>query len=162
MGFSTESLTKEFVDDIVLYEFTRSSGMGGPGCVQVITKDGHHYFFGAEGMEERNEDDFIEKYFPMFYESFSSEKVIDGWTTFIPKWYGRIFIKDELFEKLLEIYNNRMNAGEVAYGYHGGKSVWWVIDNVKAILDPEKSMPSGLMIKRLSHKRKSMSLIGHM
>ena len=51
MDFRYEHLNKELFDKVVAFSYSIGSGLGGPGAIIMLTRDGKEYFIGQEGFE---------------------------------------------------------------------------------------------------------------
>ena len=71
MNFRYEHLNKELFDKVVAFSYSIGSGLGGPGAIIMLTRDGKEYFIGQEGFE----DDWLhpENTFSFMEEALNSE-----------------------------------------------------------------------------------------
>ena len=51
MNFRYEDLNKGLFDKVVAFSYSIGSGLGGPGAIIMLTRDGKEYFIGQEGFE---------------------------------------------------------------------------------------------------------------
>lgn len=106
--FTLSELTEEFFSTLCYVEKRRSSGLGGPGYILMITETGQEYFLGEEGYDEFRPQDIV----PLFVngEEWIEEeyrKVYcaenNGWT-FVADFATDVLIRNELYEKINTLY----------------------------------------------------------
>ena len=51
LNFRYEDLNKEIFDKVVAFSYSIGSGLGGPGAMIMLTRDGKEYIIGQEGFE---------------------------------------------------------------------------------------------------------------
>lgn len=75
MNFRYQDLNKELFDKVVAFSYSIGSGLGGPGAIIMLTRDGKEYFIGQEGFE----GDWLHpaNTFPFMEEAFNSKEIRD-------------------------------------------------------------------------------------
>lgn len=132
MNFRYQDLNKELFDKVVAFSYSIGSGLGGPGAIIMLTRDGKEYFIGQEGFEygwlhPANT-------FPFMEEAFNSEDC--GKWFRISKKYAleRIYCRKELQSQINNVIENYSKKKELLYDWES--MVWQIlgIDEVKHII----------------------------
>lgn len=113
--FSLEELNNEFWENVLLVNIQHSTGMGGWGCLWIVTKEPKLYFIGFEGFsyDERKLDEFA----PLFKKSKNPKHQYaveeNDWKYISNR---KILIRDDFYEVFLKFYQDedRWSRG----GYH--------------------------------------------
>lgn len=135
MNFRYEHLNKELFDKVVAFSYSIGSGLGGPGAIIMLTRDGKEYFIGQEGFE----DDWLhpENTFPFMEEAFNSEDS-GKWFRISKKYLSeRIYCRKEFQSQINNIIENYSKKKELLYDWES--MVWWIlgIDDVEHIIYDE-------------------------
>lgn len=105
MVFRYENLNEELFNKVIAFSYSIGSGLGGPGKIVMLTRDGKQYFIGQEGFE----GDWVHpsNTFRFMAEAFDSEN--SGKWFRISKKYAseRIYCRKEL--------QSRINRGIICY-----------------------------------------------
>ncbi|MCM1225478.1 MAG: hypothetical protein NC548_64640 [Lachnospiraceae bacterium] len=109
--FTLAELTEDFFNTLCYVERMRSSELGGPGCILMITETGQEYLLGIEGYDELKPEETVplfatgderdEKEFRKIYHAESN-----GWT-YASDFAADILIRDDLYEKMNRLYYDR-------------------------------------------------------
>lgn len=112
-------LTEEFFDQIVAYGIERPSGLGGPGCVIMISEDGKSYQFHGEALDKLN-------YYTNWHELFPIIKQVDGikWRIVTDALCTKLIIRGDIYDLYMD---NRANLNE-------GRDYRWEDACIKAVL----------------------------
>ena len=51
MNFRYENLNEKLFDKVIAFSYSMGSGLGGPGMIAMLTRDGKEYVIGEEGFE---------------------------------------------------------------------------------------------------------------
>lgn len=114
--FSLAELNNESWGNVLLVNIQHSSGMGGWGCLWIVTKEPKLYFIGFEGFpyDERKLDEFA----PLFKKSQNPQHQYaveeNGW-----KYIGnrKILIRDDFYEVFLNFYQDEDRWARGGYYY---------------------------------------------
>ena len=108
MNFRYQDLNKELFDKVVAFSYSIGSGLGGPGAIIMLTRDGKEYFIGQEGFE----GDWLHlaNTFPFMEEAFNSEDC-GKWLQISKKYASeRIYCRKELqsrINRVIEHYRKK-------------------------------------------------------
>lgn len=135
MNFRYEDLNKELFDKVVAFSYSIGSGLGGPGAIIMLTRDGKEYFIGQEGFE----GDWIHpaNTFPFMEEAFNSEDC-GKWFRISKKYASeKIYCRKELQSQINNAIENYSNKKELLYDWES--MVWRIlgIDDVEHIIYDE-------------------------
>lgn len=132
MNFRYEHLNKELFDKVVAFSYSIGSGLGGPGAIIMLTRDGKEYFIGQEGFE----GDWLHpaNTFPFMEEAFNSEDC--GKWFRISKKYApeRIYCLKELQRQSNNVIENYSKKKELVHDWES--MVWQIlgIDDIEHII----------------------------
>ena len=135
MNFRYEDLNKGLFDKVVAFSYSIGSGLGGPGAIIMLTRDGKEYFIGQEGFE----GDWLHpaKTFPFMEEAFNSEDC-GKWFRISKKYASeKIYCRKELQSQINNVIENYSNKKELLYDWES--MVWRIlgIDDVEHIIYDE-------------------------
>lgn len=51
MNFRYENLNEKLFAKVIAFSYSMGSGLGGPGMIAMLTRDGKEYLIGQEGFE---------------------------------------------------------------------------------------------------------------
>lgn len=122
MDFRYEHLNKELFDKVVAFSYSIGSGLGGPGAIIMLTRDGKEYFMGQEGFE----DDWLhpENTFPFMEEAFNSEDS-GKWFRISKKYVSeRIYCRKELQSRINRVIEDYRKKNGL---YEWETMVWQVL-----------------------------------
>lgn len=130
--FRYEDLNKELFDKVVAFSYSIGSGLGGPGAIIMLTRDGKEYFIGQEGFE----DDWLHpaNTFPFMEEAFNSEDC-GRWFRISKKYASeRIYCRKELQSQINNVIENYSKKKELLYDWES--MVWQIlgIDDIEHII----------------------------
>lgn len=133
--FRYEDLNKELFDKVVAFSYSIGSGLGGPGAIIMLTRDGKEYFIGQEGFE----DDWLhpENTFSFMEEALNSEDS-GKWFRISKKYVSeRIYCRKELQSQINNVIENYCKKKELLYDWES--MVWRIlgIDDVEHIIYDE-------------------------
>lgn len=123
MNFRYQDLNKELFDKVVAFSYSIGSGLGGPGAIIMLSRDGKEYFIGQEGFE----DDWLhpENAFPFMEEAFNSEDC-GKWFRISKKYASeRIYCRKELQSQINYVIENYSKKKELLYVWE--TMVWQVL-----------------------------------
>lgn len=132
MNFRYEHLNKELFDKVVAFSYSIGSGLGGPGAIIMLTRDGKEYFIGQEGFE----DDWLHpaNTFPFMEEAFNSEDC-GKWFRISKKYASeRIYCRKELQSQINNVIENYSKKKELLHDWES--MVWRIlgIDDIEHII----------------------------
>lgn len=132
MNFRYEDLNKELFDKVVAFSYSIGSGLGGPGAIIMLTRDGKEYFIGQEGFEY----DWLHSAntFPFMEEAFNSEDC-GKWFRISKKYASeRIYCRKELQSQINNVIENYSKKKELLYDWES--MVWQIlgIDDIEHII----------------------------
>ena len=132
MNFRYEDLNKELFDKVVAFSYSIGSGLGGPGAIIMLTRDGKEYFIGQEGFEY----DWLHpaNTFPFMEEAFNSEDC-GKWFRISKKYASeRIYCRKELQSQINNVIENYSKKKELLYDWES--MVWQIlgIDDIEHII----------------------------
>ncbi len=132
MNFRYEHLNKELFDKVVAFSYSIGSGLGGPGAIIMLTRDGKEYFIGQEGFEY----DWLHpaNTFPFMEEAFNSEDC-GKWFRISKKYASeRIYCRKELQSQINNVIENYSKKKELLYDWES--MVWQIlgIDDIEHII----------------------------
>lgn len=135
MNFRYEDLNKGLFDKVVAFSYSIGSGLGGPGAIIMLTRDGKEYFIGQEGFE----GDWLHpaNTFPFMEEAFNSEDC-GKWFRISKKYASeKIYCRKELQSQINNVIENYSNKKELLYDWE--IMVWRIlgIDDVEHIIYDE-------------------------
>ena len=52
LSFKFEDLNDNLFEKLIAFSYSMGSGLGGPGMIAMLTRDGKEYLIGQEGFEE--------------------------------------------------------------------------------------------------------------
>ena len=115
--FALEELNDNFWGKVILVNIQNSTGMGGWGCLWIITSDARCYFIGFEGFpyDERK----LEEFAPLFKKSttyqyrFAAEE--GGWWKYISN--RKILIRKDFYDAFMKIYEQEDRWARGGYHY---------------------------------------------
>ena len=114
--FKLEELNQEFWKKVVFVEIEKSSGMGGPGCLWLVTCDAKVYFIGFDGFPYANK---LDEFYPLLGKASSTSNYDYELENhgFMRYESCLVFIKEEYFQRYREEYNNvwHKNIGKIHY-----------------------------------------------
>lgn len=114
--FKLEELDQEFWNKVVFVEIEPSSGMGGPGCLWLITSDAKSYFIGFDGFPYEGK---LGELHPMLSKASPTSNCDYELENHGFKRYERslVFVKEEYFQRYKEEYYNvwHKNIGKIHY-----------------------------------------------
>lgn len=130
--FRYEDLNKELFDKVVAFSYSIGSGLGGPGAIIMLTRDGKEYFIGQEGFEY----DWLHpaNTFPFMEEAFNSEDC-GKWFRISEKYASeRIYCRKELQSQINNVIENYSKKKELLYDWES--MVWQIlgIDDIEHII----------------------------
>lgn len=104
--FSLTDMDESFWEKVLLIERHHSSGLGGPGCLWIVTSEPKSYFIGFEGFE------FSEYRLELFHPIFKRKKNCKDYDhPFVAEDHGwkyfprrRILIREEFYEAFMKVY----------------------------------------------------------
>lgn len=116
--FDLEDINAALIDEIVFFDISYP-GMGDPGCVIFITKNGNEYIISQSGTDWHVGE--IVKLFPDMYEVYRNQengtkdeygfKVIGNWKI-IPEFAGVFLVRMDYFEKFYSIYQTESESNK--------------------------------------------------
>lgn len=113
--FELEELDKTFWNNVILVNIQNSTGMGGWGCLWIITTEPKLYFIGFEGFPYNERK--LEEFNPLFCKSNKAEYQYaaeeNGWKYIEDR---KILIRNDFYKTFIKFYQeeNRWARG----GYH--------------------------------------------
>lgn len=131
MNFRYEDLNKEIFDKVVAFSYSIGSGLGGPGAMIMLTRDGKEYIIGQEGFE----GDWLNpaKTFPFIADAFNSEK--SEWFR-ISKEHAseKIYCRKEFRSQINKVINNFCEKNKLLYDWES--MIWQIlgIDDIEHII----------------------------
>lgn len=106
--FELSDLTEEFFNKVWYVEQVRSTGMGGPGYIPVITEANEEYLLGIEGYDEHEPEKTIALL--SRYDKYDKEEMRKryraedhGWT-YCSDFATDILIRNDLYAKMNQVY----------------------------------------------------------
>lgn len=115
--FSLEDLDEKFWEKVILIQKRNSSGLGGPGCLWLVTLDKKVFWFGFEGFPYNEHK--LEEFSPIFMRK---EKIEDykhpyamegkGWQYI---YQGQIFIRDDFYDAFIFVYNEEKKGSDFLF-----------------------------------------------
>ncbi len=131
MNFRYENLNEKLFDKVIAFSYSMGSGLGGPGMIAMLTRDGKEYLIGQEGFEGNWL--YPEHTFPFMAEAFLENS--DKWIR-ISKRYAseRIYCRKELQSQINHVIENYSKKNGLLYNW---KSMIWQIlgiDDVEHII----------------------------
>lgn len=108
--FSLEDLDANFWENLIFFEIRNSSGLGGPGCLWLITSEPKRYFIGFEGFPYS--DQRLEEFHPLFEwileenEKYKSHRRAEE-LGFVKHSKDNAFIKAEYYEKFCDLWQKQ-------------------------------------------------------
>ena len=131
MSFGYEDLNIELFNKIIAFSYSMGSGLGGPGMIIMLTRDGKEYLIGQEGFEGNWL--YPEHTFPFMAEAFSENS--DKWIR-ISKRYAseRIYCRKELQSQINHVIENYRKKNGLLYNWES--MIWKIlgIDDVEYII----------------------------
>lgn len=133
MSFTLEHLSAELFGKIVFLGHQRSSGLGGPGYIELLTSDGEEYFLGLQAFKYPDDVDRLVTILakgmkiditcrPLYF-----SKEVKGWK-YIRDGYGvDLLIREDFYKQFIEAYENAKEKSNDVDG----------IEIAKKILDTE-------------------------
>lgn len=115
--FALEELNEDFWGKVILVNIQNSTGMGGWGCLWIVTSEARCYFIGFEGFpyDERK----LEEFAPLFKKSttyqyrFAAEE--GGWWKYISN--RKILIRKDFYDAFMKIYEEEDRWARGGYHY---------------------------------------------
>ncbi|MBB2182798.1 hypothetical protein H0486_07905 [Lachnospiraceae bacterium MD1] len=118
----SDELTANILEKILFYEFSQPSGLGGPGCVKMVSNDRESYLMLVE--PEWCSCEFYELYkiFPILREYicgtstsiyYDWQKQQSGWKYYYIGYGSNLLIKNEVYERFMEKYLEAIHAGDI-------------------------------------------------
>ena len=115
--FSLKDLDEKFWEKVILIEKWNSSGLGGWGCLWVVTLDKKVFWIGFEGFPY--DEHKLEEFSPIFVRK---EKIEDykhpyeiegkGWHYI---YQGQIFIRDDFYDAFIDVYNEEKKGSDYLF-----------------------------------------------
>ncbi|MCM1048529.1 MAG: hypothetical protein NC433_08895 [Clostridiales bacterium] len=118
--FTLSDLTEELFAALCYVEKEWSSGLGGSGCIRMITETGQEYFLGIEGYDELRPEITV----PLLttYDEWNKEKCRkvycledEGWT-YARDFATDVLIRNDIYEKMNKLYykteNKKLEHGD--------------------------------------------------
>lgn len=103
--FKLEELNETFWNNVILVNIQNSSGMGGWGCLWIVTVEPRLYFIGFEGFPYNERK--LEEFNPLFNKSSNPEYryVVEerGWKYIEDR---KILIRDDFYELFIKFYKD--------------------------------------------------------
>ena len=131
MNFRYENLNEKLFDKVIAFSYSMGSGLGGPGMIAMLTRDGKEYVIGQEGFEGNWL--YPEHTFPFMAEAFSENS--DKWIR-ISKRYAseRIYCRKELQSQINHVIENYRKKNGLLYNWES--MIWKIlgIDDVEYII----------------------------
>ena len=116
--FTLDELDEDFYNKVIFIYLSHSSGLGGPGCLIMITSDNKEYFIGFDAINRKDnkyDDSGIDEYNLSEYIPLLKGKVIKekhyrikydiedkGWVN-----KNRVLIRKDYYEKIKDIYDEK-------------------------------------------------------
>lgn len=122
MNFRYQDLNKELFDKVVAFSYSIGSGLGGPGAIIMLSRDGKEYFIGQEGFE----GDWLHpaNTFPFMEEAFNSEDC-GKWFRISKKYASeRIYCRKELQSRINRVIEHYRKKNGL---YEWETMVWQVL-----------------------------------
>lgn len=129
MSFTLDDISEELFNKTVFFEYESSSGLGGSGCIRLLTSEGEEYLLGFEGFEYS--EDELYKFFPIADKS----KELDGWEYFYAADITML-IREGFYKQFIEAYENAKEKSKYVFGF----------EIVKKMLDPENKIPRNVYV----------------
>lgn len=114
--FKLNELNQEFWNKVIFIEIQPSSGMGGPGCLWLITSDVKLYYIGFDGFPYEGKLGEFHSMFSRVYEN--GEYHFKAESLGFQRYENRlVFVKEEYYERYREEYYNmwHKNVGRIHY-----------------------------------------------
>ena len=115
-----EELNENFWGKVILVNIQNSTGMGGWGCLWIVTSEARCYFIGFEGFPYNERK--LEEFAPLFKKSttyqyrFAAEE--GGWWKYISN--RKILIRKDFYDAFMKIYEEEDRWARGGYHYvHG-------------------------------------------
>ena len=112
--FSLNDLDKKFWDSVILAQVQHSSGLGGPGCIWLITTEKKTYFISFEAFPYNERK--LEEFSPLFRKmktivDYDHPYIVDGkgWK-FLPK--ENVLVRDDFYDALMKEYDQEWNSND--------------------------------------------------
>lgn len=143
MSFCLEDLNEELFDQVVFFEYTRSSGLGGWGCVIMITDAGQEYMIGMEGFEYK--EDELDQVFPILAKGLKMlgrykyyfGKPVEGWHHVSEECGTNLMIRDDFYARFMQDYEKLKAEKRFAFG----------LEAARDILNPGQRLPREIYAK---------------
>lgn len=115
--FSLKELDEKFWEKVILIEKWNSSGLGGWGCLWLVTSDKKVFWIGFEGFpyNERRLEEFSPIFMPkQDIEDYEHPYAIEGngWQ-YIHR--GQIFIRDDFYDAFISVYNEEKKGSDFLF-----------------------------------------------
>lgn len=106
--FTLSELTEDFFRTLCYVERQRSSGLGGPGYILMITETGQEYFLGEEGYDELKAQDIVPLLTAGGEWNEEEHRSIycaenNGWT-YVADFATDVLVRNDLYKKINALY----------------------------------------------------------
>lgn len=131
MNFRYENLNERLFDKVIAFSYSMGSGLGGPGMIVMLTRDGKEYLIGQEGFEENWL--YPEHTFPFMAEAFLENS--DKWFRISKKYASeKIYCLKEFQSQVNNVIENYRKKDGLLYNWES--MIWQIlgIDDVEHII----------------------------
>lgn len=116
MTFEWEDITDEFLEKIVCFSFSRSSGQGDPGMLEAVTENGQEYLIGLYCTREKETEirnRFLGYYSDTNYAELKRTHEIGKWycTEFL---FRTIFIRKDCYDMIYPEWEKQRKRGRIS------------------------------------------------